>query len=304
MLLCLWPAVSGAMALVMGIGIGLFGINQWSTLTKPLATYLLQISVVGLGAGMNLRAILAVGASGVIYTVVGISFTFLLGLTLSKWFKLSRNLAIMLTSGTAICGGSAIAAVASVLKPKHEETTVALATVFLLNALALMIFPPLGLLFGFGQHEFGLWAALAIHDTSSVVGASASYGEEALKIATTTKLARALWIAPVAMIVGWVVSRQANSPTKIAGKIPVPWFILGFLCTALLVSTVPALGSIGSKVFELSKRSLVLTLLLIGANLSPAALRVVGWRPLASGIILWCSVSTVSALAIAAGWIQ
>ncbi len=302
--LACWPAVSGAQALTLGVVLGLAGANAWSGVTKPLATRLLQGSVIGLGAGMNLAAIWAVGVSGIGYTVLGIGFTFALGLWLGRRAGLPRDLAILLTSGTAICGGSAIAAVAGVLKPRPEETTVALATVFMLNAVALVVFPPLGHALGLGQHLFGLWAALAIHDTSSVVGAAASYGEEALKVATTVKLARALWIAPLALLIGWAVRRFVHEEGKTAGRVAVPWFIFGFLAVAALVTAMPPLVAPGRAVFVVARQSLVVTLFLIGANLSRGALKAVGVRPLVVGVALWLSVSAATVGAILAGWIR
>ena len=299
--LCLWPAMSGAAALALGVVLGLLGANGWTRVTAPLATRLLQASVVGLGAGMNLGIIWAVGLSGIGYTVAGITLTFALGLWLGKRAGLPRDLTILLTSGTAICGGSAIAAVAGVLRPRQEDTTVALATVFLLNAVALVIFPPIGHLLHLGQHPFGLWAALAIHDTSSVVGAAASYGEEALKVATTVKLARALWIAPLALVIGWAVAGPGKKP---AGRIAVPWFIFGFIGVAALVSFVPQLQEAGGVVFSVARRALVVTLFLIGANISRGALRLVGWRPLGVGIALWMGVSVATLGASLAGWIR
>jgi uncharacterized integral membrane protein (TIGR00698 family) len=251
---------------------------------------------------MNLAVIWKVGLGGVGYTVAGIAFTFALGLWLARRAALPRDLGLLITSGTAICGGSAIAAVAGVLRPRQEETTVALATVFMLNALALVTFPALGHALGFSQHQFGLWAALAIHDTSSVVGAGSAYGPEALAVATTVKLARALWIAPMALAIGWAVARGgAGRP---AGKVAVPWFIFGFIAAAALVSFVPGLADYGHTVAAVARRALVVTLFLIGANLSKSALRAVGWRPLAVGLALWVCVSTATAGAILAGWIR
>ena len=172
------------------------------------------------------------------------------------------------------------------------------------NALALVVFPALGHAMGFSQHQFGLWAALAIHDTSSVVGAGAAYGKEALEVATTVKLARALWIAPMALAIGWAVARAAGAAGRPAGKIAVPWFIFGFIAAAALVSFVPGLADYGHAVATGAKRALVVTLFLIGANLSKSALRAVGWRPLAVGVTLWACVSSATAGAILAGWIR
>jgi len=301
--LCLWPEITGAMALLLGVLIGLVGANVHSGSTKPFATRLLQISVVGLGAGMNLNVIWAVGVTGIGYTIAGITFTFALGLWLGRRAGLPRDLAILLTSGTAICGGSAIAAVAGVLKPKQEETTVALATVFALNAIALILFPVLGHWINLSGHEFGLWAALAIHDTSSVVGAGAAYGKEALEVATTVKLARALWIAPMALAIGWTVTR-GEKENQNGGRITIPWFILGFIAAAAVVSFVPEAVEYGQWVAAGAKRTLVVTLFLIGSNLSRSSLKAVGWRPLAVGVTLWVCVSLATIGAILGGWIQ
>lgn len=300
---CLMTEVSGAMALALGAALGLLGLNPWARLTEPLAGMLLQLAVIGLGAGMNLAVIWSVGVSGVGYTMVGIAVTFGLGLWLGRRAGLSRDLSLLLTSGTAICGGSAIAAVAGVLRPKPAETTVALATVFLLNAVALIVFPPLGHFAGLGQHAFGLWAALAIHDTSSVVGAATAYGPEALTVATTVKLTRALWIAPLALVIGWWVARRAGAQ-GVRGPVTVPWFILGFLGAATLVTLVPTLAHAGQLVAVGAKRALVVTLFLIGANLTRGALALVGWRPLAVSVVLWLTVSAATLGAILAGWIR
>ena len=304
MLVCLWPVITAAEALIFGLAVGLAGLNSWTSKTTTYASKLLQISIVGLGAGMNLAVIWAVGLSSIGYTVIGITFTLALGWWLGRRQGLSRNLTLLISSGTAICGGSAIAAVACVLKPKEEEMTAALATVFLLNAVGLLVFPVLGHVFGFGQHEFGLWAALAIHDTSSVVGAGASYGDTALKVATTVKLTRALWIVPLTLAIAWTLARVNRQMVPPPPKVKFPWFIAGFLATAALATYLPAFADIAPYIATAAKRLLVVALFLVGANLSRPALRAVGWKPLAVGVTLWITVSIVVAGAIELGWIR
>ncbi len=304
MCLCLWPAVSGAIALVLGLIIGLIGANNWIRQTSQLASQLLQISIVGLGAGMNLAVVWSVGIASIEYTIVSITLILAFGLWLGRTGKLSRNLTLLIASGTAICGGSAIAAIACVIKPREEETTTALATVFLLNAVGLLLFPTLGHLIGFTQHQFGLWAALAIHDTSSVVGASAIYGETALKVATTVKLVRALWIVPLTLIIAWSISKLNKQVMPPPPKIKFPWFIGGFLAMAALATYLPGFSETGAWIALIAKRLLVVALFLVGTNLTQPALAAVGWRPLIVGTVLWIGVSISVATGITAGWIH
>ena len=304
LLLCIWPAVTAAEALILGLALGMLGLNPWVAKTTAYASRLLQVSIVGLGAGMNLAVIWAVGISSLGYTLIGISFTLTLGLWLGRRHGLSRNLALLISSGTAICGGSAIAAVACVLKPKEEEMTAALATVFLLNAIGLLAFPALGHAFGFSQHDFGMWVALAIHDTSSVVGAGASYGENALKLATTVKLTRALWIVPLTLAIAWGVARVNKQMVPPPPKIKFPWFIAGFLATAALATYLPAFDYVAPYITAGAKRLLVMALFLVGTNLSWSALQSVGWKPLTVGVTLWITVSSLVAGAIKLGWIH
>ncbi|HJU83122.1 MAG TPA: putative sulfate exporter family transporter, partial [Holophagaceae bacterium] len=225
-----------------------------------------------------------------------------LGLLLGRQLKVAGNTSLLISVGTAICGGSAIAAVAPVIHAEDEDTSVALGTVFLLNAAALLLFPLIGHHFGMGQRPFGLWAALAIHDTSSVVGAATTYGREATIIATTTKLARALWIVPVTLAVGFWVARQHHEHREKV-KAKRPWFILGFLLAAALVTYVPALKPSGDLVSALAKRSLTLTLFLLGLGLSREAIRRVGARPMLQGVGLWLLVGGATLAAILKGWI-
>jgi uncharacterized integral membrane protein (TIGR00698 family) len=300
----LHPAISGAEALLLGVAVGLLNLNPWTTFTRPAATILLQVSVIGLGAAMNLAVIWGVGIGSIGYTIAGIAFTFVLGFSLGRYAGLSRDLTVLLSSGTAICGGSAIAAVAGVLRPKQEETTIALATVFLLNAVALITFPLAGHALGLGQHAFGLWAALAIHDTSSVVAAGASFGEQALKVATTVKLTRALWIAPLALAIGWKLAPRGDASHPRTTRVTGMWFIVGFAAMAALVTWIPTLRETGAMLAAIARRLLVVTLFLIGSNLSRGALTIVGWRPLAVGTILWLGVSLATLGGILSGWIR
>ena len=294
----LLPIVPAGLALVAGIALALVLGNPYQALAKRWTHRLLALSVVGLGAGMDLRAVAKAGLQGLGYTIVSISASLALGLFLARWFRVSRDAGLLVTVGTAICGGSAIAAVAPVIQAEEQDTSVALATVFLLNAVALLLFPVIGHLAGLGQHQFGLWAALAIHDTSSVVGAGQAYGPQALLVATTVKLARALWIVPVAFAVGLLWHRGAKEIRAAERKAKKPWFILGFLLAAALATYVPALHASGHAVSLAAQRSLVLTLFLIGANLTRDALRKVGPRPFLMGVALWVLVAGLSLAAI------
>ncbi len=213
------------------------------------------------------------------------------GLLLGRFFHIERNLSILLTSGTAICGGSAIAAVAPAVDASEKEISVSLGVVFLLNAVALVLFPFLGNLLGLTQHQFGLWSAIAIHDTSSVVGAASAYGNEALEVATTVKLARALWIIPVSLLSAFLFKSKGK-------KISIPWFILFFILAMLANSYLPGVSTLAPAITTVSKAALVVTLFLIGAGLSVEKIKSVGWKPLILGVILWITVSVFSLLVI------
>jgi len=259
---------------------------------------LLALSIIGLGAGMNLSDVMAAGMNGFFYTLLSIAFAIGLGVFLGRLLKVESNIAVLITFGSAICGGSAIAALAPVIKAKEHEITVALGVVFTLNALALIIFPSIGNWVVLTQEQFGLWAALAIHDTSSVVGASMQYGAEALEVGTTVKLVRALWIIPLVFVVAFWIARKEKSRSGTVTKIKLPWFILGFVAMAALVTFVPVLQSAGELVSFGAKRLLILTLFLIGAGLSREALKQVGVEPFLHGTILWMAIMSVSLLAI------
>jgi uncharacterized integral membrane protein (TIGR00698 family) len=301
-LLTLAPFVSAATALFAGAAFSLALGNPLEAKTKRLAPLFLQLSIVGLGAGMDLGVVGRVGAQGIAYTAVGILGTLAVGRILGRVLATDGDTSLLLSVGTAICGGSAIAAVAPVIRAKNESVSVALATVFLLNASALLFFPALGHAVGLDQRQFGLFSALAVHDTSSVVGTSMQYGAEALGIATTVKLARALWIVPVTLAVGWLTARRGGGPAT--GGAKRPWFILGFLLAAALVTWVPATAQAGGLVATVARRSLVLTLFLLGAGLTRTTLKSVGPRPLVQGVALWAIVGSATLGSVLMGWIH
>jgi len=281
------------MALALGLGFGLGFTNPYARQTKSLSKTLLQASVVGLGFGMNLHDVLRAGSSGFVYTALGIAATMIIGVALGRLLKVGSVNGLLISVGTAICGGSAIAAVGPVAGANDEEMSVSLGTVFILNSVALLIFPFIGHSFGLNDQQFGLWAALAIHDTSSVVGATAKYGAGALAVGTTVKLARALWIVPLA--VGTALVKRRGT------RIQWPWFIL-FFCLAATIRTWFPEGEEAFDLFrEIARIGLTVTLFLIGCGISKRTLRTVGARPLAQGVILWVIVGALSLALIRAG---
>jgi uncharacterized integral membrane protein (TIGR00698 family) len=288
--------VSPPLALASGLVFGLFFAHPFAQPAKQLSKLLLQVSVVGIGFGMDLRQILRVGRSGFLYTALSISFAMLLGWLLGRLFNVERRISFLICAGTAICGGSAIAAVAPVAEAEEEEIAVSLGTVFVLNSIALLLFPAIGLLLHMSQTQFGLWSALAIHDTSSVVGATAKYGAIALAVGTTVKLARALWIVP--MSVGTALTRKSKA------RIQWPWFILFFCLAAVANTYVRALAPEYAALKHLGMIGLTATLYLIGTGLSKETLRKVGVRPLMQGVLLWIAVAVGSLLLIRGGWIH
>ena len=299
-LLALLPFTPAAAALVGGAALALTLGHPWQRQAQTWTHHLLPLAVVGLGADMNLRAVAKAGLHGLGYTALSILLVLALGWWLTRLLKVERDTGLLIAVGTAICGGSAIAAVAPVLRSRDHEISVALATVFLLNAAALVIFPSIGHLAGLGQEAFGLWSALAIHDTSSVVGAGLAYGPRALEVATTVKLARALWIVPLTLGIGWIVARRQDAPLD-APSMKKPWFIVGFLAVAALVTFMPVLSFPGHIVALTARRVLVLTLFLIGASLSRTALRDVGLRPFLLGLLLWLIVGSLGLGAVKLG---
>ncbi|AYA38997.1 putative sulfate exporter family transporter [Hymenobacter oligotrophus] len=287
LLLCLSPLGSAPLALALGLGVALLAGNPFPAHTKRYTSQLLQWSVVGLGFGMNAEAAWRAGQEGLLFTVVSILSTLVLGYLVGRWLGIARNTSHLIASGTAICGGSAIAAVGPVVQASDEEMSVALGTVFVLNAIALFAFPLIGEALHLSQHQFGLWAAIAIHDTSSVVGAASHYGDEALQVATTVKLARALWIIPVAL--GTAALFRSRG-----ARVKPPYFILGFVGAMLLATYVPALQPFAQVLVKLAKVGLTLTLFLIGAGLSRQVLKAVGPRPFLQGVVLWLVISGAS----------
>jgi uncharacterized integral membrane protein (TIGR00698 family) len=292
---CFTGFLSPPVALTIGILFGLLLETPFPDQSRVAARLLLQFSVVALGFGMNLHEVLKAGRSGFVYTAVGIAIGFAIGLVLARWLVIGGHCGYLITAGTAICGGSAIAAVGPILCADAEEMAVSLGAVFALNSVALLIFPPLGHWLKLTQTQFGLWAALAIHDTSSVVGAASRYGAEALLIGTTVKLARALWIVPLALATAAI----KRSKTKIV----FPWFILFFSLASLLNTLVPGLARYCHGLFQAGRLGLTATLFLIGSGISRETLRQVGWRPMALAIVLWIVVGTLSLLGIQRGWI-
>lgn len=288
--------ISPPLALTLGLIYGLSFVHPYHADSRNLSRVLLQASVVGLGFGMNLHEVLRVGRSGFVYTAAGISFALIAGLLLGRLLVVNKTASILISTGTAICGGSAIAAVAPIVEATDEEMAISLGTIFILNSIALLIFPPLGSLLHLTQTQFGLWAALAIHDTSSVVGAAARYGPVALVVGTTVKLTRALWIVPVAL--GAAMLRRSKS------RIRWPWFILLFCLAAVANTYVPAFANFWHVLSNLGRVGLTATLYLIGTGISRATLRQVGVRPLLQGVILWILVAITSLWLIGAGWIS
>jgi uncharacterized integral membrane protein (TIGR00698 family) len=276
--------VSPPVALAVGLLFGLLIGNPIPDAIRKGSKMLLQYSVVGLGFGMNLGAVWNAGKTGFGFTVATIAGTLVLGTIVGRVLKIERNTSLLVSSGTAICGGSAIAAVGAAIDADAKAMSVSLATVFVLNSIALFLFPPLGHWLGMDQQHFGLWAAIAIHDTSSVVGAAAKYGEQALDIATTVKLARALWIFPIA--IGLTLFRK-----KTDAKVSFPWFILFFLAAAAVHTLLPQPVLAYSYLKSTAQLGLTLTLFLIGSGLSREALRSVGAKPMLQGVLLWIVIS-------------
>ena len=288
--------ISPPVALAIGLVYG-FAFSGSEILVGRIVTkYLLQASVVGLGFGMNLHEVVHAGRSGFIYTALGITFSMLLGLTFGRLMGVGENASLLITVGTAICGGSAIAAVGPIANASEEEMAVSLATIFVLNSIALLVFPTIGWALHLSQTQFGLWSALAIHDTSSVVGAAAKYGAAALAVGTTVKLARALWIVPLSVLTAVV----KKSKTRIQW----PWFILFFCLAAVANTYLPALAPAYSILSRLGRIGLTVTLYLIGTGLSKETLHRVGFRPLMQGIALWVVVAISSLALIRWNWIR
>jgi uncharacterized integral membrane protein (TIGR00698 family) len=290
------PFVSTGAGLAIGIAYSFLVGNPWPEKTSRFSKDLLKISVVGLGFGMQLAEVWRVGRSSLVYTFVGIVGTLVAGTLLGRALKMRKPTSILVSFGTAICGGSAIAAMAPVVQAENEDVAVSLATVFTLNSVALFLFPAIGHLLRLGQEPFGIWAGIAIHDTSSVVGASSSYGLAALATGTTVKLSRAVWIAPCVLAYGWI--------RKSEGRAAMPWFIVGFIAAAAVRSALPQFQGVWHGVAGVARQALVVTLFLIGAGLGPEVLKKVGFRPMIQGVLLWLLVGTLSLAAVTQGVIR
>lgn len=286
-LICFLPFMSPPIALVMGVVLTAAGLSFQSKNIGTIIKYLLQGSIVFMGFGTNLNQALETSQSGFMLTVVSVLFTVSVGVTLGKLFKVEKTTALLISCGTAICGGSAIAAISPVINAKNKQVTFALGVVFALNAVALLIFPWIGHALHMSQEAFGYWAAIAIHDTSSVVGAGAAYGAEALEIATTVKLTRALWIIPMSIVLTFTNKGKAN-------KIKIPWFILFFVLAIVIGHLLPEMNNVFTTFSWLGKKGLVVALFLIGTSISWKDLKSAGLGAFALGLTLWLLVSTLS----------
>lgn len=291
LIFCVTPFVEPPLALILGFVVSFFVGHPYIKHNSVAAKYLLQFSVVGLGFGMNLTEAIKVGKEGLIFTVASIFFTLIVGLIIGRYLKINKSTSTLISGGTAICGGSAIAALAPVINAKDEDISVAMACIFILNALALLIFPVIGHQLNMSQDQFGLWSAIAIHDTSSVIGSAQKYGEEALKIATTVKLERALWIIPVSILLS-VLNKGSVK------KIKIPYFILGFIGAILLAYYFPQIKPFGEIMVFTAKKALNITLFLIASGLSMSSIKKVGVKPLVQGVLLWVFISVGSLLVI------
>jgi uncharacterized integral membrane protein (TIGR00698 family) len=288
---CFTPYVSPPIALLLGIFLSQLFSNPFRKYTTKATKILLQCSVVGLGFGMNIFAAAKAGQEAIVFTIATISLTILLGFIVGKLLTVSRKTSMLISVGTAICGGSAIAAVSPIIEANENEITVSLGIVFMLNSLALFLFPIVGNGIHLSQAQFGWWAAIAIHDTSSVVGAAHAFGAEALQIATTIKLERALWIIPVSLVASFIFKTSTR-------RIVIPYFVFLFIAAMAANTFIPHIQSIGEIIVVLAKKGLTLTLFLIGTGLTRAAVKSVGLSPFLLGVILWILISTASLLVI------
>lgn len=291
LIFCLTSLVSPPVALLIGFAIAQFIGHPFLHMNHKATSFLLKVSVVGLGFGMNVQSAAQAGKEGILFTVASITGTLALGLLLGRFLKIEKKTSHLISCGTAICGGSAIAAISPLIKAEEKQMSVALGTVFILNSIALFLFPFIGHQLHLSQMQFGLWSAIAIHDTSSVVGAANKYGAEALQVATTVKLARALWIIPVAILTS-VFFKSGKQ------KIKVPYFIGLFILAMILNTYLPAIHVVSNYIVDLAKTGLTVTLFLIGAGLSKSVLKAVGIKPLIQGIALWIVISVVALYAV------
>ena len=291
LVLCLLPIISPPIALVLGLLVANLSGHPFLHLNHKATNVLLQVSVVGLGFGMNVHSAVAAGKEGFLFTIGSIVATITLGSLLGKWFKIQKKTSHLISCGTAICGGSAIAAIAPVIQSDEKQTSVALGVIFILNSIALFAFPLIGHWLHMSQNDFGLWCAIAIHDTSSVVGAANKYGAEALQVATTVKLARALWIIPVALITAVVFKNKTS-------KVKIPYFIGLFILAMVCNTYFSPVAYVAPHLVSIAKTGLTVTLFLIGAGLNSTVLKSVGLFPLLQGVLLWVSIAVGTLLAI------
>jgi uncharacterized integral membrane protein (TIGR00698 family) len=291
LLLCLFPIISPPIALLLGLIVANLSGHPFLHLNHKATNILLQVSVVGLGFGMNVHSAVAAGKEGFLFTVGSIVVTIALGTLFGKWFKIQKETSHLISCGTAICGGSAIAAIAPVIQSDEKQTSVALGVIFILNSIALFVFPMVGHWLHMSQNDFGLWCAIAIHDTSSVVGAANKYGAEALQVATTVKLARALWIIPVALITAVAFKNKTS-------KLKIPYFIGLFILAMICNTYFSPVASVAPHLVLIAKTGLTVTLFLIGAGLNRSVLKSVGILPLLQGVILWVSIAIGTLLTI------
>lgn len=290
-IVCLMPFVSSPVALLLGFVLVLIIGNPFEKSLHRYIHLLLQISIVGLGFSLKLNEAMEAGKSGFTLTVISISTVMVLGYAGGKLLKIERPLSFLISAGTAICGGSAIAAVSPIIKPQPKQISLALAIVFTLNSVALFLYPAIGHFLHLTQQQFGLWCAIGIHDTSSVVGAASRFGNEALKIATTVKLARALWIIPVSILTMFIFRNKES-------KIKIPWFIGYFILAILLNTYFPFINRFSSGITVMAKAGLNLTLFFIGSTLSIKSLKTIGFKPLGFAVFLWTLISIGSLLYI------
>jgi len=288
---CLTPWVTPPLALLLGLITTQIMGHPFLHLNHKVTSLLLQASVVGLGFGINFESALKAGNDGFLFTVLSIAGTLAFGGIIGKLLSVETKTSYLIATGTAICGGSAIAAISPVIDAQENQTSVALGTVFILNASALFLFPEMGKWLQLTPHQFGLWAAIAIHDTSSVIGAAGKYGPEALQIATTVKLARTLWIIPVAFITSMLFKQKMN-------QVKIPWFIGLFVAAMLIHTYLPQLRPLTIAIAPLARSGLTVTLFLIGAGLSRKVLKNVGWQPLLQGIATWIAISIATLLMV------
>jgi uncharacterized integral membrane protein (TIGR00698 family) len=285
--LCATPLITAPLALVAGIVVAWTIGNPYLHLNHKITHLLLQVSVVGLAFGITVNSALGAGKSAFSLTIATITGTLLFGFLMNRLLKSDKKTAWLITVGTAICGGSAIAAISPAIKAQEKQITVAVGTIFILNAIALLVFPFIGFAFHLSQEQFGLWSAIAIHDTSSVTGAAARYGKQSLEIATTVKLARALWIVPVTLLSSFLFKTKDS-------RVKIPWFILLFIVGIIVNTYVPVVHEHGHVVVALARSGLCVTLFLIGTGLSKSTLQSVGFKPLMQGTALWVCISVVT----------